>query len=152
MVDELYRAPATSASEGAKGVELVRSGLVVRGDSRVQPGPKGANLSFHEVILHTAMQDVKRLSRGEVVQLLRMGFVATPRTTDELLRLAARTFGRLGGRARAKALSAERRKAIARKAAEARARALSPEQRSSIASNAARARIAKGKSKKRTGG
>ena len=72
--------------------------------------------------------------------------MATTKPTDQLLRLAAQTFGRLGGRARAKALSPERRKAIAKKAAEARAKALSPARRKAIAAKAVRARIAKRKS------
>jgi len=46
---------------------------------------------------------------------------------------------------RAKALSPERRTAIARGAAEARARALSPERRRAIAEKAVRARLSKKK-------
>jgi len=97
------------------------------------------------VILHAAMQDVKDFLAAKRGGPYYHAEVATTKTTDELLRLAAQTFGRLGGRARAKALSPERRKAIARGAAEARARALSPERRRAIAQKAVRARLSKKK-------
>jgi hypothetical protein len=73
--------------------------------------------------------------------------VASTKEPDELVRLAAQMFGRLGGRARAAALSPERRTAIAKKAAAARAKALTSEERRAIAKRAVRARINKRKSR-----
>jgi hypothetical protein len=45
---------------------------------------------------------------------------AKPRSAKEILILAAREFGKLGGKARAKKLSEEERREIARKAVQAR--------------------------------
>jgi hypothetical protein len=56
---------------------------------------------------------------------------------------AAQALGKLGGKARAKALSETELSEIARKAAEARASKLSAAKRSEIARKAVQARIAK---------
>ena len=58
---------------------------------------------------------------------------------------AAQALGKLGGKARAKALSAEELSKIGRKGAQARKKSLTPAQRSEIASKAVQARIAKHK-------
>lgn len=58
---------------------------------------------------------------------------------------AAQALGKLGGKARAKALSDAELSEIARKGAEARANKLSPAKRSEIARKAVKARIAKQK-------
>lgn len=60
---------------------------------------------------------------------------------------AAQALGKLGGRARAKALSEAELSEIARKGAEARASKLSAARRSEIASKAVQARIAKQQNK-----
>lgn len=61
---------------------------------------------------------------------------------EELIRRAARAFGRLGGLARAKALTSARLAAIAKKGGLARKAALSPERRRAIAKKASAARKA----------
>jgi hypothetical protein len=60
---------------------------------------------------------------------------------------AAQALGKLGGKARAKALSAEELSKIGRKGAQARQKNLTPAQRSEIASKAVQARIAKQRQK-----
>jgi hypothetical protein len=57
--------------------------------------------------------------------------------------LAAQILGRLGGRARMEALSADQLADLGRKGGEARARSLTPERRSEIARKAVQARIRK---------
>jgi hypothetical protein len=58
---------------------------------------------------------------------------------------AAQALGKLGGRARAKALSANELSKIGKKGAEARRKSLTAAQRSQIAKKAVQARIAKHK-------
>jgi hypothetical protein len=61
---------------------------------------------------------------------------------------AAQALGQLGGKARAKALSAKELSAIGKKGAQARQKKLTPAQRSEIARKAVAAREAKRKGKK----
>ena len=66
---------------------------------------------------------------------------------------AAQVLGKLGGKARAKALSAEELTQIGKKGAKARLKKLTAAQRSQIAKKAVQARIAKHKQQsRRTGG
>lgn len=53
---------------------------------------------------------------------------------------AAAALGKLGGKARARSLTPEQRKEIARKGGEARAKSLTPEQRRKIARKGVRGR------------
>jgi hypothetical protein len=64
---------------------------------------------------------------------------------------AAQALGKLGGKARAKALSAEELSKIGRKGAQARQKSLTPAQRSEIAKKAVQARIAKHKQRRKGG-
>jgi hypothetical protein len=61
---------------------------------------------------------------------------------------AAQALGKLGGKARAKALSEDELSEIARKGAEARASKLTASRRSEIARKAVQARIAKQKQRR----
>lgn len=61
---------------------------------------------------------------------------------------AAQALGKLGGKARAKALSSTERSEIATKGAEARSKSLTAARRSEIAREAVKARIAKQKQRK----